>query len=582
MKGWKAFVLAAGLIAIGTMPGRVLAQDAQDTGADYGSTVTDFRIGDSRVLVYYPSPNAADVSGVHTSCTAPVFIVYPDSALTDDGVIAFAEESGLAEIASQNGSSVCFVEPANGEIWTEEDNATYQALVQSVSDSSQVNAINGVGYEVDFVSGAAGSNKVLLGTSQRVYVYADGAGADFVADTLLRPMKVMSPWGFETDATIAGCVLKNVSDVSGVEDNDIPVVYIGEDEEIINTLNEKCGEVLVDTAADFVSQYETLIGRHRREDSILLDVNNYEEEGIIEKIRTFSLPTTDAAAESDAQGEKELTCFLYYGADLDIENGNVPLVLGFHGHGNTAMYLAQSSDWPEIGLENGFMTVLVDDHEKYSASDIVALLDILEEEYSIDESRVYATGFSIGSVKTFDLMEQYPERFAAFAPMNGYFATQTEIPEGVIVPTFYVGAQNSPLTELPSQSEVILERLKTVSRANDTTKQLDVSMDDMENWENQFWGENGELAYQVNDEKEFINSILTVNLFRSNDGHYYTAYCDSSNQGHQMFSRNCYAAWDFMSQFSRAEDGSVVIEETAYSLPSADGSVVDNSYNMAE
>ena len=571
MKKRNTFILA-GIAAVSCC----LAAYAESGEAmvNYGSTVTDFQAGNARVLVYYPSSNAADVSGFQTSCTAPILLVYPDGGMTDDEVVSYAQTSGLARIASENGSSVCFVQPVNGSSWEEADKDSYASILQSFSDSSQIDAVNGVGHDVDFVTGIAGDTKVLLGTQQRVYVYADGAGADFVANTLLQPVSVMTPWGFPSDATIAGCTLEHVSDVSGVQPNDIPVVYIGEDEEIKAALENNCGEVIVEAAEDFAEQFTKATGLKRREDGILLDMNDYAGEGIIEEPKVFTIQTDE--------GEKNIACLLYYADDLDLENGNVPLVFAFHGHGNTAMYLAESSDWALIGKENGFLTVMVDDHEKCSAADIISLLDALEEVYSIDSSRVYATGFSIGSVKTFDLMEQYPERFAAFAPMNGYFAKESEIPQGTVVPTFYVGAQNSPLTELPCQSEAIFTRLQTVLRANETAEKLDISMEDQENWEDPFWGKTGDIVYQIEDTKEFVNSVLTVHLFAGEDGKYYTAFCDSSAQGHQMFARNCWAAWDFMSQFSRNEDGTVVISERAYDRPSKDGSVTDNSYNMQQ
>ncbi len=551
----------------------VCAENVKAAAEDYSCTVTDFQAGEARVMVCYPSPNAADESGFQTSCTAPILLVYPDGGITDNEAVSYAQTTGLSRIAAENGSSICFVQPLNGSAWEEADKDSYASILQSFSDSSQIDAANGVGFDVDFVTGIAGDTEVLLGTQQRVYVYADGTGADLVANSLLQPVSVMTPWGFPSDATIAGCTLEHVTDVSGVQPNDIPVVYVGDDEEIRASLEEKCGEVTMESSSDFAEQFGKEIGTKRREDGILLDMNDYAGNGIVEDPEIFTVQTEE--------GEKNIACLLYYGDDLDIENGNVPLMLAFHGHGNTALYLAESSDWAFIGKENGFMTVVVDDHEKCSASDIVSLLEKLEEEYSVDPGRVYATGFSIGSVKTFDLMEQYPEKFAAFAPMNGYFAQESEIPQGIIVPTFYVGAQNSPLTELPCQSEAILTRLQTVLRANETVETLDdISMDDQESWEDPFWGKPGDIVYQVEDTEEFVNSLLTVHLFAGEDGRYYTAFCDSSSQGHQMFARNCRAAWDFMSQFSRNEDGSVIISESAYDRPSQDGSVTDNSYNL--
>ena len=108
MKKRNTFILA-GIAAVSCC----LAAYAESGEAmvNYGSTVTDFQAGNARVLVYYPSSNAADVSGFQTSCTAPILLVYPDGGMTDDEVVSYAQTSGLARIASENGSSVCFVQP---------------------------------------------------------------------------------------------------------------------------------------------------------------------------------------------------------------------------------------------------------------------------------------------------------------------------------------------------------------------------------------------------------------------------------------------------------------------------------------
>ena len=142
---------------------------------------------------------------------------------------------------------------------------------------------------------------------------------------------------------------------------------------------------------------------------------------------------------------KLCTCLLYYADDLDLENGNVPLVFAFHGHGNTAMYLAESSDWALIGKENGFLTVMVDDHEKCSATDIISLLDALEEVYSIEAS-IFGQSFRWRkNCVTFDLIRQYGAWLSLCADSDES-SSKSEIPQGTVVPTFYVGAQNSPLT----------------------------------------------------------------------------------------------------------------------------------------
>lgn len=47
------------------------------------------------------------------------------------------------------------------------------------------------------------------------------------------------------------------------------------------------------------------------------------------------------------------------------------------------------------------------------------LLDKLQSRYSIDESRLYVTGLSMGGFGTFDIVERNPHKFAAEIPVSG-------------------------------------------------------------------------------------------------------------------------------------------------------------------
>ena len=111
------------------------------------------------------------------------------------------------------------------------------------------------------------------------------------------------------------------------------------------------------------------------------------------------------------------------------------------------------------------------------------------------------------------------------------------------------------------------------------TTPYDVDFEQKDSWENPIWGISGELSYGITD-TVFTDSTLAVELFPSEDGKYYTAFTSASNQSHEVYARNSWAAWDFLSQFSRSEDGSIVIEPVTYTLASDDGTVADNSYNQ--
>ncbi len=50
---------------------------------------------------------------------------------------------------------------------------------------------------------------------------------------------------------------------------------------------------------------------------------------------------------------------------------------------------------------------------------LIALLPTLDKEFSIDPSRLYVTGLSMGGFGTWDLVTRFPQRFAAAAPICG-------------------------------------------------------------------------------------------------------------------------------------------------------------------
>jgi predicted peptidase len=50
---------------------------------------------------------------------------------------------------------------------------------------------------------------------------------------------------------------------------------------------------------------------------------------------------------------------------------------------------------------------------------LINLLDEIVSKYAVDAQRVYLTGLSMGGYGTWDLACQYPERFAAIAPICG-------------------------------------------------------------------------------------------------------------------------------------------------------------------
>lgn len=535
------------------------------------AAVTELQAGANTVYVCYPENNMGDALGVSTTCTAPVFVVFGEGRFDQESAKAYATDSGLAAIAAKEGSSVVLVNPV-GDTWTEADAEAYSAVVGLISDDSTSAHENGITSSLNYMTQET-ENKI-TGTAGRIYVYGIGAGADFALANVVKEIsgEVTYPDGntITFNNTIAGATLNGLNSADGAETSDIPVVSVGNSEEINQALEGVVGSLIVADAADYAAQYEEVIGTNRRQAGVLLPVYDWEAEGIVETIETAAVTTSADNVTFAGTETHDVSYVTYYAKDLDVENGNVPLVLCFHGGGNTALYEAQATEWPLIGKENGFLTVSVDLHyPNMTATEVVELINILKETYSIDSSRIYASGFSMGGCKSWDLYEQYPEVFAGLAPMDASFepghdsfdAAVAEPNTDTIVPVFYVGGEASPLSELPCQSETLVNRVRSLFAVNQVAKDYDVSFDEMDSWENPIWGVNGDDSYTVEDTKAFLDSVLTVQTFDSRDGNCYTALASASNQSHEVYARNSWAAWDFLSKFSRAEDGSIVIAE---------------------
>lgn len=110
----------------------------------------------------------------------------------------------------------------------------------------------------------------------------------------------------------------------------------------------------------------------------------------------------------------------------------IPLVFYFHGVNCVPLYGAEQSLWHDIADRENLI-VVYPAPARFKAwniydlpslpSDIafvLALLEHMKETWPIDESRVYLSGFSMGGAMTHALSSIYPELFTAAAPCNAF------------------------------------------------------------------------------------------------------------------------------------------------------------------
>lgn len=115
----------------------------------------------------------------------------------------------------------------------------------------------------------------------------------------------------------------------------------------------------------------------------------------------------------------------------------VPLVIALHGGGGSGQKMASLTDFNTLSDTEGFIVVYpdgIENHwndgrkvEKYRAQKeniddvkfISVLIDHLEKELNIDETRIYATGISNGAMMSCRLACELSEKIAAIAMVAG-------------------------------------------------------------------------------------------------------------------------------------------------------------------
>ena len=527
-------------------------KEGEATGTVTERTVT---FGDAEFQYFMFVPDDSELLGERATA-APIILVYGNENYTVETAKAEAEDSGLAKIAKDEGAAIAFVN------WSDVDEGNainlYKNAVVMYTDDTNKEFVDG--FWSNITKDANGNETEMgkyAGFGQRVYIYGEGKGADFVAENYLVAQSPVTMT--EASVTLFNPTAELPENETELE---FPIAVINGNSEVESVLKTYSDDKYYIENSDItsgfdkeltISLYNDLSGRYRRQDGFVIEIPDYEKLGISETIEVTSLSNGDVE-------------YYQYIPDsiVDNENGTVPLVFVFHGGGNHAQYQGWASEWPLMGGENGFMVVSVNNHVNNTASDIVELLDYLLEKYPyLDSTRIYASGFSMGSVKCWNLAEQYPERFAGIAPMSGSFEAAEDIPD-VILPVFYVAGEATGAGEFPSQQgepNDIDTRMAFVLKMNEIADSYSFDVN-----ANEWWGIEPDEIETI-ESPVFEGSVLTMCKFISEDGNIYTVFGGFSKKLHEVYMTDNRAAWDFLSQFSRNADGTISIEGVSDSSP---------------
>lgn len=543
------------------------------TTRDNGAKIWENRFGGFYATVYVPVNELPD-DIINYGFRMPYLLVLSEKHFSFDEAADFADKNGFTAIAKAYAGSVVFIYPTCEGGWSNADVSLYQELIAN----SKLNQYycDGAATPIDRFSGKP-ADKFIRGAIFRAYLYGYGSSADYIARCCLTTVNGEFLWG-PGEITPAVCSLERLSATLPTEGlrRDIPVISVANSAEINDAIAGSFDHVLIKEKAEIEKDFYAFTKNYRRwcgnlENEPDLDALDMVCEPVIEEL-TMSpdnlgddSPVHKDGYENMKNIESDVSASLthrvgalaFYNRNL-FDNGPAPLLLAFHGGGDSAMYISYISGWYEVAHKHNFLLVALENHLNSTATEMVELIDRLAEKYNIDRSRIYGSGFSMGGCKSWDLCQEYPEVFAGLAPMDATFEVGLNsygrpapkpINRTVSVPIFYSGGELTPLPELPFQAEKCWDRMRYVFEINKLKTAYDVTFENRDNWADKIWGISGDRVEKLYDASR--DSYLTLNYFDSEDGICRTVFTSVSGQGHECRHHTCEQAWIFLSQFTR-------------------------------
>lgn len=503
-------------------------------------------------LKAYVPANEIDGQVHNYTFRAPLLLVFEENRQSIEEAVAFAKESGLAEIAAKVDANVLFIYPTCEGGWKSATEELYVELISQIKMDPR--------FEDGIVAWDNFFTKTFMGYYAkgaifRADIYGFGESADYVATHLLKTINGEYLWG-PGEITPAMCSMERLSVEPVIERKDIAVLSVGNTAEINESFKD-CENLLIKDKADYKADFEAFVRKFKMWCGQMQFEPDFNELCMAEEPGYAVVKTSPDSKYFKDVPEHKVGYFAYYNNGL-FDNGPVPLLVGCHGGGDSSMFFTFVTEWYKVAHKYGFLFVSLENHLYVTATEVVEVIEELKKRYPIDEHRIYATGFSMGSCKTWELFQEYPEVFAGLAPASALFPMgHTELSMSNIgrvnmevpVPMFYSGGEDSPLPELPCQAVTALERIQYGAKVNKLKVKFDVKYEEKENWVDPIWGVPGERVEKLYDETR--DSYLTVHYYESEDGVCRTAYASVSGQGHEFRHHSCEEAWKFISKFSR-------------------------------
>lgn len=348
----------------------------------------------------------------------PTFYIFPDNRLDNEQALELTEKLNLIRIVREYGGRIMVVNPSSDK-WQDQDLDSFMRLLGRGGSPTNLKVI-GIG------SGATFVNRQLAATDLTGVI----AGIVSIDGEPGKVCKLPVP-AYIGGKNAAKAAKPYQATSAMAPDDPLQKVIVNTDKNAtLETLFAEAWDEVLSANYRYNNLFHTfymsrgIVNPEGVKNFELVSIPLFDKLGIQRNVVEY--PLVDMNAPSRPENPDKYLWYEYIPKQArDAAPGTVPLVVLLHGHGNDPRTQSETSGFPELAAEEGFMVVEMEwqgsnGYVPMGLDGIEAVISVLREKYpQIDGSRIYAEGLSAGAMTSNMLGVRKSHLFAAVAGHSG-------------------------------------------------------------------------------------------------------------------------------------------------------------------